>query len=685
MYNNLQNVITKLSNEFLNEAKNSPQLFTDMAAMETYMAESYGERVFIEMLQNADDAKATSFYVTEENGHVFIANNGKPFDEIDVKSICRSGASEKKRGETIGYRGVGFKSTTHLSNTIYIHSNDCTFSFSKSLAAEKLNVTDEKGVPTIRIPFLVEISDRGIEDTLVKLKSAGFTTIFVFYRAKSEILHQEINSISADYFLFLRNIRNVKISVGNSEIIGKIQKNEDKTLVQFAGKNYLWRIFEGEKSQIGFALNMTEEMVPCRKEQAVFHCYLPTYEPSPYLFKINSDFSTDPSRKHITLDSRTENAIKDSAFLLFNTLKNAVNHQDKNMIAILEIIKQKNTFAKVPRYFEKEFTDLINSNWIETKNGRLISPSEYIKKATFLEESEWNWIRQNSPLIETLPLVKGEALNALDNYLKEFAKETYSISEWIKMLSDETFVSILPETLLVKLYANILKQIRNKVLITGEGFDIDNSWVRNENDLVQIGTASKEVLAKFISKLDKHLISGELKWLQETLVGVSEDDLKSIKSEVSSNVLTTAMHNSSERFNSSPNIDSKNKVISKWRAAEKQCVEFEEMQGNKAKDVSKQNLGYDVLSVSPSGIERYIEVKSVKNRNTKISMTNNEYTAAHIHGDNYYICVVYEDDDKIAFEYIQNPLNNLDLEKVVRQWEWVAEGYNGEIFKVSYE
>lgn len=684
MFNTLQTVITELSNEFLDEAKNSPHLFTDMAAMETYMAESYGERVFIEMLQNADDAKSTSFYVTEVNGHVFIANNGKSFDEVDVRSICRSGASEKKRGETIGYRGVGFKSTTHLSNTIYIHSNDCTFSFSKSLAAEKLNVTDVKGVPTIRIPFLVEISDRDIEDTLEKLKSAGFTTIFVFYNAKSEILHQEIDSISADYFLFLRNIRNVKISVGNSEIIGEIRKNRDNILVKFDDKNYLWRVFEGEKSQIAFALNMTEEMVPCRKEQAVFHCYLPTYEPSPFLFKINSDFSTDPSRKHITLDPRTQNAIKDSALLLFSTLKNAINHQDKNMIAILEIIKQKNTFAKVPRYFEKEFIDLINSNWIETKNGNLISPSEYIKKASFLEESEWNWIRQNSPLIETLPLVKGEALNALDKYLKDFAKETYSISEWLTMLSNKTFVLALPDALLVKLYANILKQIRNKVLITREGFDINNCWVSNVDDLVQIGKASKEILAIFIIQLEKHLISGEVKWLQE-IFSVSEDDLNSTNLEMNSNALTTALQGNSRGFNSASNIDSKNKVISKWRAAEKQCVEFEEMQGNKAKDVSKQNLGYDVLSVSPNGIERYIEVKSVKNRGTKISMTNNEYTAAHIHGDNYYICVVYEDDDKIAFEYIQNPLSNLDLEKVVRQWEWVAEGYNGEIFKVSYE
>lgn len=35
----------------------------DMAAMEKYMAESYGERIFIELLQNADDANSTKIKV----------------------------------------------------------------------------------------------------------------------------------------------------------------------------------------------------------------------------------------------------------------------------------------------------------------------------------------------------------------------------------------------------------------------------------------------------------------------------------------------------------------------------------------------------------------------------------------------------------------------------------------------
>lgn len=192
MYNSLQQTILKLSDDFLLEAKNSPQLFADMAALESYMAESYGERVFIEMLQNADDANATSFYVFESAGHVFIANNGKPFDDTDIMSICRSGASEKKRGKTIGYRGVGFKSTTYLSTKIFIHSNNCTFTFSKSLAAEQLGEEESK-VPTIRIPFLVESLDLEIEEILNYLKQKGFTTIFVFCKANFSTLIQEVD------------------------------------------------------------------------------------------------------------------------------------------------------------------------------------------------------------------------------------------------------------------------------------------------------------------------------------------------------------------------------------------------------------------------------------------------------------------------------------------------------------
>ena len=47
----------------LNEAIASPNLLSDLAGLENYIAESYNNRSFIELLQNADDAKATMFKI----------------------------------------------------------------------------------------------------------------------------------------------------------------------------------------------------------------------------------------------------------------------------------------------------------------------------------------------------------------------------------------------------------------------------------------------------------------------------------------------------------------------------------------------------------------------------------------------------------------------------------------------
>ena len=49
----------------LKEAQASPMLLSDLAGLETYISESYNNRSFIELLQNADDAGSTKFLVQE--------------------------------------------------------------------------------------------------------------------------------------------------------------------------------------------------------------------------------------------------------------------------------------------------------------------------------------------------------------------------------------------------------------------------------------------------------------------------------------------------------------------------------------------------------------------------------------------------------------------------------------------
>lgn len=52
----------------------------------------------------------------EKTLKLFALFVSEKFDEKDVSTICRSGASNKVRGTDIGHRGIGFKSTTSIEN-----------------------------------------------------------------------------------------------------------------------------------------------------------------------------------------------------------------------------------------------------------------------------------------------------------------------------------------------------------------------------------------------------------------------------------------------------------------------------------------------------------------------------------------------------------------------------------------
>lgn len=92
-----------IQTELLDEAIASPQLLADVAQLEGYISETYSNRSFVELLQNADDAGAKRFHVRLLEDAIVCANDGRVFTESDLRSICRSGSSTKTRGQTIGY------------------------------------------------------------------------------------------------------------------------------------------------------------------------------------------------------------------------------------------------------------------------------------------------------------------------------------------------------------------------------------------------------------------------------------------------------------------------------------------------------------------------------------------------------------------------------------------------------
>lgn len=112
--------------EYLNE------VFKSSASLTEKIASDYRDRFLIELIQNAYDAhpggtrdgriEITLDLRDGEHGTLFVANTGKAFTAENVKDLCDIGLSRKPLGESIGNKGLGFRSVVQISDTPMIYS-----------------------------------------------------------------------------------------------------------------------------------------------------------------------------------------------------------------------------------------------------------------------------------------------------------------------------------------------------------------------------------------------------------------------------------------------------------------------------------------------------------------------------------------------------------------------------------
>ena len=87
--------------------------------------------VVSELLQNADDAGATEAAVDIDNSEFIFSHNGEDFGKQQFASLCRFGFSNKRTLHTIGFRGVGFKSTFSLGDEVCLITPTLSVAFHK--------------------------------------------------------------------------------------------------------------------------------------------------------------------------------------------------------------------------------------------------------------------------------------------------------------------------------------------------------------------------------------------------------------------------------------------------------------------------------------------------------------------------------------------------------------------------
>lgn len=85
--------------------------------------------VISELLQNADDAGATTAQIDITDESLRFSHNGRDFTAADFESICQLGVSSKPVMSTIGFMGVGSKSVYAVGDSVTLVSDSLQVTF----------------------------------------------------------------------------------------------------------------------------------------------------------------------------------------------------------------------------------------------------------------------------------------------------------------------------------------------------------------------------------------------------------------------------------------------------------------------------------------------------------------------------------------------------------------------------
>ena len=669
--------LQKLRESLISEAKSSPMLLSDLAGLEAYVSESYNSRSFIELLQNADDAKATKFYVKRSGDYLFVANNGRPFNIKDLESLCRSASSNKVRGTSIGYRGIGFKSVVSFAKEVHLISGDFEITFSKELS--KKLIPQAPKVPLIRIPHEIDGSVKNeLSDEIKAIQEEGFKTIFIFSGVLANQIDEEYTSFASTTILFLNSIQVIKILLSKKVTanIAVVDENEKGRFLRVSTTDAIsnWFVCSDSNCSIAFSMN-NGKVARLPKNEAIIHAFLPTEDSCGLGVVVNGDFSTDPSRRHLIMDETTVAVISSLSKLYASLLKYALSNKDKHIIEALMPYFDMKLIQLMKQSFEKEFSKKIKGTFGKELSILKLSPS-------WLNAEDFAKIMAAS----NLPYIAPECseVYGLNDFLKYLGNKTDDVGSLLSKVS-KAELSVLGYAQLVA--AGIRESLMNHKLtslcttdlvisngrlcslkeINEDGGEIDESYVQ----LLLDNGVSKNDISQFLKKMGLSKIN-EAQFSEE-----DEDDytfLNDDNDEDNVSVPSSVSQWYNDASSSSKTVTN-NEGIQKWRSAEENTLAALNANGFRLKDVSKQNMGFDLEGSDPNGKNIYIEVKSIDYVGQKFRMTNNEFAAAQYKPDCYYLALVFQSNDSFEISLIRDPINRLNLTRQVVQWVWECSEY----------
>jgi hypothetical protein len=250
------------------------------------------KHVLSELLQNADDAEAKQARASLEGSRFTFFHDGLDFDQDQFRSLCSFAHSNKRTIHTIGFRGIGFKSTFSLGNAVEVLTPTLSVRFNK----EKF--TYPEWIETALAPSGTYIS---VPDVSPLVQGA---------------LLQNCKQWAEEPFslLFLKNLRKLSLpdrevhwepdqraSFGDSQWFHTQSVGRSVLLCRSAAEHFPQDSLDEIKQERNLDESELEEFPPCSVELVIgapgrLYVVLPTGVELDLGFAVNAPFIQDPSR-----------------------------------------------------------------------------------------------------------------------------------------------------------------------------------------------------------------------------------------------------------------------------------------------------------------------------------------------------------------------------------------------------
>ncbi|RBI69028.1 hypothetical protein DQW77_15915 [Roseovarius sp. TE539] len=220
------------------------EVYKSNASLTANVASDYRDRFLIELIQNAYDAhpvqtrdgriEITLDLRDEVEGTLFVANTGRAFTADNVKDLCNIGLSRKPLGESIGNKGLGFRSVVQITDVPRVYSQQFDapahgffsgFCFGFAGAEDYKTLIDDprhrelagRDLPIFHIPVWLEKQ----RDAVRAYAKASFSTLIELplrNAAAQDAVRREIEELrtqQSPMLLFLDRVQSLKFQIVN--------------------------------------------------------------------------------------------------------------------------------------------------------------------------------------------------------------------------------------------------------------------------------------------------------------------------------------------------------------------------------------------------------------------------------------------------------------------------------------